>query len=126
VYKDDFTPVFGTETILQLKGSTRIRAVLAYHAALLALYCSFRNGGFRFLLLDTPKQHEIHNDDLDRYFKALKSLAVKHNVQIVFSTTEYRYIGDRDDEEWIPPFEGRDQKMFLRDNAYNKNRLSES
>lgn len=112
-FKDDFTPILGKETISQLSGSTRIRAVLAYHAALLELIAIQSSSSFKFLILDTPKQHEIHNDDLDRYLKALKKLCVKFGMQIVFSTTEYHYKGDSLDQEWNPLYPGEEQKMFL-------------
>lgn len=112
-FKDDFTPVFGEETISQLKGSTRIRAVLAYHAALLELIAKHNVVSFRFIILDTPKQHEIHNHDLDRYLKALKKLCADYDLQIVFSTTEYHYEGDEQDTEWNPQYPGKEQKMFL-------------
>ncbi len=112
-FKDEFVPILGLETISQLKGSTRIRAVLAYHAALLELIATQKKSGFQFLILDTPKQHEIHNDDLDRYLKALKKLAIDHGIQIVFSTTEYHYQGDDLDTEWNPKYLGKEQKMFL-------------
>jgi hypothetical protein len=112
-FKDDFTPLFGKESILQLKGSTRIRAVLAYHAALLELIAKNSKPSFRFVILDTPKQHEIHNDDLDRYMNALKKLCVDFDLQIVFSTTEYHYDGDDHDAEWNPQYPGIEQNMFL-------------
>lgn len=115
-FKDEFVPILGLETISQLKGSTRIRAVLAYHAALLELIATQEKSSFQFLILDTPKQHEIHNDDLDRYLKALKKLAVDYGIQIVFSTTEYHYQGDNLDTEWNPKYPGEEQKMFLTDN----------
>lgn len=112
-FKDEFVPILGLETISQLKGSTRIRAVLAYHAALLELITTRKKSSFQFLILDTPKQHEIHNDDLDRYLKALKKLAIDHGIQIVFSTTEYHYQGDDLDTEWNPQYPGEEQNMFL-------------
>lgn len=118
-FKDDFTPLLGVETISQLKGSTRIRAVLAFHAALIELMAKNNYLSFKFLILDTPKQHEIHNDDLDRYLKSLKNICVAHDVQIVFSTTEYHYVGDDNDVEWKPKYPGEEQKMFLRQISWN-------
>lgn len=112
-YKDDFFPILGGESVSQLKGSTRIRAVLAYHAALIELMAKLDRLSFRFLILDTPKQHEIHVDDLDRYLKALKDICVRHGVQVIFSTTEYHYEGDSDDAEWRPMYPGEEQNMFL-------------
>jgi len=113
-FKDDFIPVLGVETIQQLKGSTRTRAVLAFHAALIELIATQNASGLHFLILDTPKQHEIHNDDLDRYLKALKNICYKYGFQIVFSTTEYHYSGDEKDTEWNPQYQGEKQKMFLK------------
>ena len=113
-FKDDFIPVLGTEQVSQLKGSTKIRAVLAYHAALLELMAINSLLSFKVLILDTPKQHEIHNDDLNKYILQLKLLCQKHDIQVVFSTTEYRYIGDMNDVEWNPIYKGSEQLMFLR------------
>lgn len=113
-FKDEFIPVLGSETISQLKGSTRSRAVLAYHAALLELILSKSRSHFRFMILDTPKQHEMHSDDLDRYLKALKKLAQEIDLQIIFSTTEYHYHGDSLDKEWNPKYPGEKHNMFLR------------
>lgn len=113
-FKDDFSPLLGVESISQLKGSTKIRAVLAYHAAVFQVFAERGVMGFRFLILDTPKQHEIHNDDLGRYLGALKELCHKHGTQIVFSTTEYHYSGDDNDAEWLPLYDGEEQKMFLK------------
>ncbi|MBX8601585.1 hypothetical protein K5D40_04975 [Pseudomonas cichorii] len=113
-FKDDFTPLLGVETIAQLKGSTKIRAVLAYHAAVFQVFAEREVPGFRFMILDTPKQHEIHNDDLGRYLGRLKVLCAERGAQIVFSTTEYHYDGDEKDAEWTPKYEGEEQLMFLK------------
>lgn len=112
-FKDDFTPLLGVESIAQIKGSTKIRAVLAYHAAVFQVFAERGVLGFRFLILDTPKQHEINNDDLGRYLNALKILCSQHGTQVVFSTTEYHYSGDDNDSEWLPNYAGSDQNMFL-------------
>ena len=111
-FKNDFEPVMGKETIGQLSGSTKVRAVLAYHAALIEVLV-MSNSPIKLLVLDTPKQHEIHNDDLDRYFNALKRICHKGDVQVVFSTTEYKYEGDESDTRWEPKYDGEEQKMFL-------------
>jgi len=112
-FKDDFVPILGQENIKQLKGSTRSRAILAYHAALLQLLSESEALGFKFLILDTPKQHETHVHDLDRYMNALKELCINLGVQVIFSTTEYHYSGDENDTEWNPPYQGEEQNMFL-------------
>lgn len=118
-FKDDFTPLLGVETISQLKGSTKIRAVLAYHAAVFQVFAEKGVMGFRFMILDTPKQHEINNEDLGRYLSALKALCVSHGAQIVFSTTEYHYDGDNYDVEWLPTYKGQEQNMFLSPGGIN-------
>jgi len=87
-FKDDFTPLLGQETIGQLKGSTKTRAILAYHAAMLELLAQNTSASFAFMILDTPKQHEIHSDDLDKYFKALKNLCQEYDIQVIFSTKQ--------------------------------------
>ncbi|WP_243888187.1 hypothetical protein [Shewanella algae] len=112
-FKDDFIPILGTEQVSQLKGSTKIRAVLAYHAALIELMAINSLLSFKLLILDTPKQHEIHNDDLNNYIIELKNICKKHDIQVIFSTTEYRYIGNSDDIEWNPVYKGREQLMYL-------------
>jgi len=112
-FRDDFSPVLGTEVISQLKGSTRTRAVLAFHAALLELISSYEVDSFQFLILDTPKQHETHHCDLDQYIKELKKLTNSSGIQVIFSTTEYHYDGDEFDKEWVPVYPGKKQNMFL-------------
>jgi len=113
-FRDEFAPVLGNEKIRQLKGSTRTRAVLAFHAALVELIV--RNGldEFKFLILDTPKQHEVHNDDLDGFILSLKEIADEMNIQVVFSTTEYHYECGSGDMEWVPKYPGEEQNMFLK------------
>ncbi|WP_105750662.1 hypothetical protein [Pseudomonas aeruginosa] len=118
-FKDDFAPLLGVETIAQLKGSTKIRAVLAYHAAVFQVFAERGVPGFRFMILDTPKQHEIHNDDLGRYLGKLKALCAERGAQIVFSTTEYHYNGDDKDAEWTPKYQGEEQLMFLKSGGVN-------
>ncbi|AXF06528.1 hypothetical protein CUJ91_00450 [Paraburkholderia graminis] len=54
--------------------STTIRLVLAIHAALLEAYLSDRSRPFRFLILDTPKQEELHTADLARYLTELDEI----------------------------------------------------
>ena len=72
------------------------------------------NSVLKFFILDTPKQHEIQNVDLDSYFRALKQLSSSMGLQIVFSTTEYRYVGNKRDVDWEPRYEGEKQMMFLK------------
>jgi hypothetical protein len=119
-FKDDFVPTFGTESLSQLKGSTKVRVVLAYHAAVIQAVTEL-NGAppLRFLILDTPKQHEMHDIDLSQYIDALKRFGHEHGVQIVFSATSYRHNGDDNDTEWTPMFPGEKHEMFLGSPAGN-------
>lgn len=112
-FKNDFIPMLGVEAVSQLKGSTRFRAVLAYHAAIIELMVKRGFLPFRFLILDTPKQHEIPDVDLDRYFNRLKSMGASYGLQIVFSSTEYHYALGNEDKEWTPQYPGEEQNMFL-------------
>ncbi|HCE3267270.1 TPA: hypothetical protein N2696_002787 [Vibrio parahaemolyticus] len=112
-WKNDFIPIFGTETIEQIKGSTRARAVIAYHAALMEVLLEQEGNNINFVIFDTPKQHEIHDDDLDNFMSDIKKLCSKHSLQFIFSTTEYKYFGDEKDEKWVPKYPGLEQNMFL-------------
>jgi hypothetical protein len=111
-FKQDFIPIFGTETVNQLKGSTKLRTVLAYHAAFIEQMAKI-GGSLKIFILDTPKQHDIHNDDLNNFFLALKVMSQEHGVQVIFSSTEYHYVGDGDDAEWNPSFPGKLHSMFF-------------
>ncbi len=71
---------------------------------------------FRFIILDTPKQQDTENLDLDGYIKTLKTLSSLTGIQVVFSTTGYHYEGDSMDIEWIPKFPGDDHLIFLKRN----------
>lgn len=113
-FKDEFKPLFGGEALTQISGSTRIRAVLAYHAALLETLVTHDSCGMGFLILDTPKQHEIDNAHLNAYFESLKELIKEKNIQVIFSTTEYHYNGDSEDTEWTPLYPGDEHNMFLK------------
>ncbi|EHP1023503.1 hypothetical protein KNZ32_004669, partial [Escherichia coli] len=112
-FENDFSPVMGNETLEQLKGSTKVRAILAYRTALieslLELDCKF----FMFAIFDTPKQHEIHYEDIDNFIINLKELSKKYDFQFVFSSTEYKYEGNMDDVILTPNHPGEQHNMFL-------------
>lgn len=112
-FKDDFIPILGVEAVSQLKGSTRFRAILAYHAALIELMVKRNSLPFKFLILDTPKQHEIPDIDLDRYFNRLKEIGNDCGLQVIFSSTEYHYAPGAGDQVWTPQHPGEEQNMFL-------------
>ncbi len=112
-FRDEFIPIMGSETVGQLKGSTKIRAVLAYHAALFEILAQPESKKIGFMILDTPKQHEMHDVDLARYLQGLKEFAGANGVQVIFSGTEYHYQGDQNDKEWSAKFPGMKNNMFL-------------
>jgi len=109
----DFKFKFGTEVFEAIKGSSKTRVVLAVHASIFELYLEDDSREFRFLILDTPKQHEIHTDDLDRYMTALHDLCRQKNGQVVISSTEYHYAVQESDREWLPSFPGEEHNMYL-------------
>lgn len=113
-FQEDFIPLLGNESLSQLGGSTGIRVILAYHAALLECFCNVDRGGMSFIIFDTPKQHEMHGVDLGRYMDALKVFAKAKGIQIIISGTEYRHKIDSKDVEWLPRFPGQKQNMFLK------------
>ncbi|SDU32685.1 coiled-coil domain-containing protein [Pseudomonas yamanorum] len=110
----DLKPILGTEKLGIIKGSSKARTVLAFHAALFELCTSDPLSPFRVLVFDTPRQQEIHWEDLDAYIKALKGVALRNNAQVIFSTTSYQYeIDIKTDKEWLPKFAGAEQAMYL-------------
>ncbi len=111
--QQDFKAKFGGESLTKFDGSTRLRIVLAYHAALIQTIAESNPSGLRFLILDTPAQHNIDTEDLDEYLRALRDLATKSNVQIIFSTTKYRYEEQDGDITWEASYEGFEQLMYL-------------
>ncbi|HBC3534100.1 TPA: hypothetical protein KDZ66_003021 [Vibrio vulnificus] len=113
-WKSDFVPLFGKESIEQIKGSTKTRVVLAYHAALIELMLRYSDVKTRFVILDTPKQHEIDSDDLNNYMSELKSLCAEFGLQVIFSSTEFDYPADSDDVLLLPMYPGEKQNMFLK------------
>lgn len=116
-FKNDFGPILGAETIKQLRGSTKVRAILSFHAALIELANEKSKCLLNFFILDAPKQHELPNDELDNFLKELKKLSATQNTQIIFSATEYKYSGDERDEVWVPLYPGEKQKMFMNNSA---------
>jgi len=113
-FKDDFSPLLGNENIEQLKGSTRVRAILAYRAALIETIAKHGIKSFEFIIFDTPKQHEIHYGDINDFMMGLKKLANELNFQIVFSSTEYLFPCDGNDQLWEPKYPGEKHSMFMK------------
>lgn len=105
---------FGGETLEVIGGgSTTIRLVLAIHAALLEAYLFDKSRPFRFLILDTPKQEELHTEDLAQYIKELEKMCEANNAQLLFSSTEYDHPTGQNDKRWLPKYKGPDKPMYL-------------
>lgn len=96
-----------------IKGSTKTRVVLAVRTSTLEVLMMNKMFSPRFLILDTPRQQDIQTEDFANYVAALKQLSVAYGVQIVFSSSNYRYDPDHRDREWPPSFEGAEQSMYL-------------
>ncbi len=108
---------FGGETLETIgsggTSSTTSRLVLAIHAALLEAYLADENSPFRFLILDTPKQDELHTADLARYLTELEKMCEAHNAQLIFSSTEYDHPTAKQDMRWLPTYCGPEKPMYL-------------
>lgn len=108
---------FGGETLEVIGNgggsSTTTRLVLAIHAALFEAYLSDKARPFRFLILDTPKQEELHTEDLAQYLKELEKMCEANNAQLIFSSTEYDHPTGERDKRWLPSYSGPDKPMYL-------------
>lgn len=108
---------FGGETLETIgsggTSSTTSRLVLAIHAALLEAYLADKTRPFRFLILDTPKQDELHTADLARYLTELEKMCEANNAQLLFSSTEYDHPTGKQDKRWLPKYRGPEKPMYL-------------
>lgn len=104
---------FDGESLDLFSGSTKIRLVLAIHAALFEAYISEPSRPFRFLILDTPKQQELHTEDLANYLRELENLCSAKNAQLILSSTEYDHPTGKQDRRWLPMYKGKDHPMYL-------------
>lgn len=104
---------FNGESLDLFSGSTKIRLVLAIHAALFEAYVSEPSRPFRFLILDTPKQQELHTEDLANYLSELENLCAAKNAQLILSSTEYDHPTGPLDKRWLPAYRGPDHPMYL-------------
>ncbi|MBU2640641.1 MAG: hypothetical protein KJ889_02400 [Gammaproteobacteria bacterium] len=104
---------FNGESLDLFSGSTKIRLVLAIHAALFEAYISEPSRPFRFLILDTPKQQELHTEDLANYLTELENLCAAKDAQLILSSTEYDRPTGQQDKRWLPMYKGLDQPMYL-------------
>lgn len=104
---------FGSELLNSFKGSTRVRVVLAVHAALFEIYLGKVQLPFAFLVFDTPNQQELENTDLTKFMNALKALCIKHGAQIIFSSKDYKLNEDEKDKIYLPTYPGEKHLMYL-------------
>lgn len=108
---------FGGETLETIgsggTSSTTGRLVLAIHAALLEAYLVDKARPFRFLILDTPRQDELHTGDLARYLTELEKMCEANDAQLIFSSTEYDHTTAKQDKRWLPTYLGPEKSMYL-------------
>jgi AAA domain len=109
----DFRFRFNGEALDLFSGSTKSRLVLAIHAALFEEYISEPSNPFRFLILDTPKQQELHTSDLAKYLTKLEDLCMLNNAQLIVSSTEYDHPTQMCDARWLPTYHGFEHPMYL-------------
>jgi hypothetical protein len=109
----EFRFKFNGESLDLFSGSTKIRLVLAIHAALFEAYISDPARPFRFLILDTPKQQELHTEDLASNLFELENLCTAKNAQLIISSTEYDHPTGEFDKRWLPMYKGVDHPMYL-------------
>ena len=117
-FSDDFVPIVGGEPFTATShqsGSTRTRIVLAFHAAVLEV--ALERGGNHpgWLLLDAPKQHELHQDDLNAYLGRLRDVARRFpgRTQVVFSVADLQMPTAQDTVTWQPGFATADGQRYL-------------
>ncbi|WP_431265793.1 hypothetical protein ACQ859_10920 [Roseateles chitinivorans] len=108
---------FGGETLETIgsggTSSTTSRLVLAIHGALFEAYLADKTRPFRFLILDTPKQDELHTADLARYLTELEKMCEANDAQLIFSSTEYDHPTAKQDKRWLPSYRGPEKPMYL-------------
>ena len=104
---------FGSEQLNSFKGSTRVRVVLAVHAALFETYLHKVRLPMSFLIIDTPNQQELEKTDLTKFMVALKMLCIKHGAQIVFASKDYKLTPDEKDNIYMPSYPGERHSMYL-------------
>jgi hypothetical protein len=110
----DFEVKFGVEKSTTIdSGSTQTRIVLAMRTAAFELAIQRNQALPRFFILDTPRQQDIARDDLAAYMLAVREMAAKLGVQIIYSTTNQRYELGAGDVEWEPKYPGEEQPMYL-------------
>ncbi|VVN84747.1 hypothetical protein [Pseudomonas fluorescens] len=109
----EFKLNFGTERFESFHGTSRLKIVLSYHAALYELVLEKKSTELNFLIFDTPKQHEISETAFDNFIKNLRQIVETQGGQVIFSSTSYKYEGRDGDIDWLPTYEEFEQPMFM-------------
>jgi hypothetical protein len=104
---------FGSEQLSSFKGSTKVRAVLAVHAALFEVYLQKVSAPMSLLVFDTPNQQELENTDLTNFMRSLKALCRKFDAQVVFASKDFKLSPDERDIVHAPTFPGEKHAMYL-------------
>jgi hypothetical protein len=108
VVDDDLKVLLGSERFSEnssQSGSTRTRIVLALHAALIETSLKIHGYHPGFLVLDTPRQHELHSEDLAAFVRRFQEMSQREAVpvQIVIAATEQiAGVGALNEEIWRP------------------------
>jgi hypothetical protein len=112
--ENDLRFKFGNESIQAFKGSTKVRVVLAVHAALFEAYLRKPGMKLGFLIFDTPNQQEIKVDDLRNFMHRLKALCSEFGAQVIFASKDYRYEVDAATDVFVEPtFPGPQHPMYF-------------
>ncbi|MCC7406351.1 MAG: hypothetical protein IT288_18295 [Bdellovibrionales bacterium] len=94
-------------------GSTRSRIVLAYFASLLQTSYQVNGNHPGFMFLDTPRQHELHLPDLEKYFSELRKLIKTHDTQIVIACKDKIFENETPDKVFEPKYRFGQELRYL-------------
>ena len=96
-------------------GSTRTRIVLALHAALVETSLEMKGQHPGLLILDAPKQHELHPQDLAAFVSACENLFAKQHppMQLIVGAKERDIFVNRSETVWEPTFKDQDGDHYL-------------
>lgn len=112
---DDLRVTVGGKVLSDSKGpsgSSRLRLILAYHAALLETSLELKGLHPPLLLFDAPKQHELNPSDFAAYLTELRKVFAGKNVQVVMSSRTEMPV-EESDIVWTPSFPGEKHPWFL-------------
>jgi len=96
-------------------GSTRTRYVLALHAAIIETSIAMKGYHPPFLILDAPKQQELHSPDLAAFVGACRVLFAKQDppFQLVVGAKDRDIFESPPDATWQPSFSSADGLHYL-------------